>query len=215
MLRSDDPWEVIAGIGVTIAGALETALYGLCVALPNIIGGWIKTAAEYVWNGIKVAAEIDQQSRSVMRYFISTDSNVPITGVIGIKRHLFDQLGFLLTAPISESPCEKLVDYLTTYGFDYDASISNMYVPQYYLEGLRILWQFNSTTYNYGFLSPDETAGTRTFSYVAVDLEGDETYTISLETTWLPTYTTISYLEPSPSICSSTPRRRNSTSQRI
>ncbi|MGQ9597069.1 MAG: hypothetical protein ACUVQY_00390 [Thermoproteota archaeon] len=162
-LRSDDPWEVIAGIGVTIAGALETALYGLCVALPNIIGGWIKTAAEYVWNGIKVTAEIDQRSRSVIRYFISTDPNVPITGVLGITRHLFDQLGFLPTAPISEAPCEKLVDYPTTYGFDYDASISNVYVPQYYPEGSRILWQFNSTTYNLEFLSPDETVGTRTF----------------------------------------------------
>lgn len=120
-------------------------------------------------------AEVDEQTREVIRYFVSTDPNLPETGAPGVRRFLYGRLGYLNKSEIQGVPNEKLVDYLKTYGIDYDASVSNLWVSQYYLEGSKILWMFNMTSETSwrAFLSPDEAGGTKTFPYVAVDYKGE------------------------------------------
>ncbi|MEM2998382.1 MAG: CARDB domain-containing protein [Thermoproteota archaeon] len=121
-------------------------------------------------------AEVDEATYEVVRYFVSTSPNLPETGVPGVRRFLYGELGYLPQAQIPNVPNEKLVDYLVKYGIGYDTPVLNLWVPQYYLEGSKILWEFSmsSETSQYAFLSPDEAGGTRTFPYVAVDYEGEK-----------------------------------------
>ncbi|MEM3465734.1 MAG: CARDB domain-containing protein [Thermoproteota archaeon] len=121
-------------------------------------------------------AKVNETTLDVTGYFLSTSPNLPETGVQGVRRFLYGKLGYLPKSEIQGVPNEKLVDYLDKYGIDHDGDVSNLWVPQYYLEGSKILWEFSmsSETSQYAFLSPDEAGGTRTFPYVAVDYEGEE-----------------------------------------
>jgi len=120
-------------------------------------------------------AEVDEQTHEVLRYFVSTKPDVPETGVLGIRRFLFGKLGYLPeNNPVPNVPNEKLVEHLSAKGIGYDESVLNIWVPQYYLDDSKILWQFNATQDKYAFLSTDEAAGSRTFPYVAVDNKGGE-----------------------------------------
>ncbi|MBO3754625.1 MAG: hypothetical protein FGF53_07115, partial [Candidatus Brockarchaeota archaeon] len=120
-------------------------------------------------------AEVDEQTLEVIKYFVSTDPSLPETGAPGIRRFLYGRLGYLPESEVQGVPNEKLVEYLNNYQIGYDTSVSNLWVPQYYLEGSKILWMFNMTSETpwRAFLSPDEAGGTRTFPYIATS-DGDE-----------------------------------------
>ncbi|MBO3842609.1 MAG: C39 family peptidase [Candidatus Brockarchaeota archaeon] len=227
LLASGNPLGIIA----LLAGAIATVVYGLVVVLPNLIGGWIRVAAEWILDKIRALAcdwfgwgckskkeyfyyfyssspscecssflndmirneavgyiftsqvgdtvpvyeyaEVDEQTREVIRYFVSTDPSLPETGAPGVRRFLYGMLGYLPESEVQGVPNEKLVDYLNKYQIGYDAPIQNLWVPQYYLDGSKTLWMFKSSTFGYAFLSPDEAGGTKTFPYVAVDHKGE------------------------------------------
>ncbi|MBO3810076.1 MAG: hypothetical protein FGF50_10865 [Candidatus Brockarchaeota archaeon] len=118
-------------------------------------------------------AEVDDHTLEVIRYFVSTDPSLPETGAPRVRRFLYGMLGYLPESEVQGVPNEKLVDYLNNYQIGYDASVQNLWVPQYYLDGSKTLWMFKSSTFGYAFLSPDEAGGTKTFPYVAVDYKGE------------------------------------------
>ncbi|MGB9716947.1 MAG: CARDB domain-containing protein [Thermoproteota archaeon] len=77
-------------------------------------------------------AEVDEQTREVIRYFVSTDPNLPETGAPGVRRLLYGRLGYLPKSEIQGVPNEKLVDnYLkrSEYQIGYDGSVLNIWFP--------------------------------------------------------------------------------------
>ncbi len=126
-------------------------------------------------------ADVDVQTYEVKGFFISLNPNVPETGVPGLRRYPIGVLGYGLAAPSTSSDVNLTNYFVGLPSFNrgwigFDESTANVFIPQYYSPGSRILWLFNASELGSGgFLSTDEAAGTHTFPYVASDEEGEET----------------------------------------